>query len=217
MIQSVVADLRKRDLIPEKDVHGKKMYDYVHGKRKVRYVSKYLSKNDDNEFNYLLARSKSDQMDDKKRSERARILLDVSYLAYFWLKKDGKIGPEWFKDAAERIFERGESSSSVKEDVLNRDDVAKGRAPSGSAFDKELSALRSRIRDLSYKMIKKVYAFNDTNVGSAKDAKPHMFDPKEVLDGYWRDLAHYIGNKKMRDVKYNVVRGIIDTEMKKWS
>jgi ribA/ribD-fused uncharacterized protein len=215
VINSVVAELRTRDLIIEKDVHGNKMYDYSHGKRKARYVSKHLTVNDENDLDRSLMRAKSELQDDKKRAARMKMLLEVSYLAYYWLKKGGKIGPEWFKEAAERIFERGESSSSVKEDVLQRDGDARRKPPSGSAFDKELSTLRSRIRKLSDKMIKEVYAFNDINVGSAKDAKSHTLDPKEVLDKYWEDLALYIGDKKMHDIRYNIVRGIVEAEVKR--
>jgi hypothetical protein len=60
-----------------------------------------------------------------------------------------------------------------------------------------------------------VYAFNDINVGSAKDAKSHTLDPKEVLDAYWEKLALYIGDKEMHDIRYNIVRGIVEAEEKR--
>ena len=92
----------------------------------------------------------------------------------------------------------------------------RSKAPSGSAFDKELSVFRKKVRDFRDRMAKEVFSFDDVSkTQSDRKGRARVLDPVEVVNGSWEDLAVYVGDKRMHDVRYNIVRGLVEGEEKK--
>ena len=135
---------------------------------------------------------------DKQRWQHVRLLLELSYLAYYRLHADECVCPDWFRPFAEAIFESGKDAKEVRQKALKSKNV-----PSRIAFDTELSRLRTKIKTLRDKMWKRMYAF-DSNGG-------RVLSPKEVLEREWDELALWVGDHRMHDIRYNVVRGLLDS------
>ena len=213
---TVFRELTRRDMVAEKDIHGRVIRDLKHGVLKARYVPKYITGNEDADLERLALTSKGDLRDNAKRRARAQIMLEISYLAYCRLRVSEKACVKWFREALEPIFEKGVPVDEVKREFLEIKEDGRSKAPSGSAFDKELSVFRKKVRDFRDRMAKQVFSFDDVSkTQSDRKGRARVLDPVEVVNGYWEDLAVYVGDKRMHDVRYNIVRGLVEGEEKK--
>ena len=136
-----------------------------------------------------------------KDGARARLRLEIAFLAYYRLSEDKKSCPLWFKPVAEAIFERHELVSDVKKVF-----VENGKAPSPQAFDTELFRFRGKIKKLADKLMEKVLFADE--IESARNGR--ALSPKAALNQEWDELARMVGNRRVRSIRDNVVRGILN-------
>lgn len=201
---AVYRDMLARDTVPLKDIHGRVMHDK---NGKVVYVSRAILAPPQGETkgksvdNYALKRF-GEETAEKTSKKRARLLLELSYLAYYRLCADEKVCPKWFKPYAKELFEQGRGAKEVRARARIDDSV-----PSAGAFDKELSSLRKKIRKLRDEMFRRMYSF--ATIETENGRAVHVLDPNEVLEQEWKDLALWVGNRRMHDIRYNVVRAIM--------
>ena len=184
----------RSDLVPMKDVHGRVMHDK---RGKPILVPRYQVEEDDDKVRRVSIVPHASSTD----RARARLKLEIAFLAYYRLSEDKKSCPLWFKPAAEAIFERREPVCDVK-NVF----VEKGKAPSAQAFDTEFCRFRNRIRKLADKLMENVLFADEMD--SARNGR--VSSPKEALNREWDELARQVGNHRMRSIRDNVVRGILD-------
>ena len=194
VLYTVFREMRRSDLVSMKDIHGRVIHDE---RGKPILVPKYQLEEDDQKVrSQSIARHVSSQ----DRS-RARLKLEIAFLAYYRLSADKNSCPLWFKPAAEAIFERREPVGDVKKVF-----VEKGKAPSSLAFDTELSRFRKKIRKLADKLMENVLFADE--VDSARNGR--ALSPKKALNREWDELARSVGDRRMHSIRDNVVRGILD-------
>ena len=196
---TVFREMTKREVVPLKDVHGRVMRDT---RGRVIYVPRDQFDTDDKTAADFQGERRSQEIDERNRQSRIRLMLELSFLAYYRLQADERVCPRWFRPFAEMIFAQGKDDKEVRPKAL-----ASGSVPSVSAFDKELSCFRKKIRKLRNKMLERIYSFEIVEHDDKKGF--HMLDPKEVLEREWNELGRWIGDRRMQDVRYNVVRGIM--------
>ena len=180
--------------MPMKDIHGRVIHDE---RGKPILVAMYQLEEDDTK---VRSQSIAPHVSPHDRS-RARLKLEIAFLAYYRLSQDKNSCPLWFKPAAEAIFERREPVSEVKKAF-----VEKGKAPSALAFDTELSRFRKIIRKLVDKLMGNVL-FADEVDGACNG---RALSPKKALNLEWDELARSVGDRRMHSIRDNVVRGILD-------
>lgn len=191
---TVFRELMRSDLVPMKDIHGHVMHDE---RGKPILVPRYQLVEDDKKMIGPLIVPHVSPND----RARARLKLEIAFLAYYRLSEDKKSCPLWFKPAAEAIFERREPVCDVKKIF-----VEGGNAPSALAFDTELSRFRKKIRKLADKLMENVLFADE--MGSARNGR--ALSPKKALNREWDELARRVGDHRMRSIRDNVVRGILD-------
>ena len=191
---TVFCELRRSDLVAMKDVHGRVMHD---DRGKPILLPRYQVEEDDEKVRHV---SIAPHVSSNDRA-RARLKLEVAFLAYYRLSEDKKSCPLWFKPAAEAIFERREPVCDVKKVFVER-----GKAPSSQAFDTELFRFRRKIKKLADKLMEHVLFADE--MGSARNRR--ALSPKEALNREWDELARMVGDHQMRSIRANVVCGILD-------
>ena len=191
---TVFCEMLRSDLVPLKDIHGHVRHD---DRGKPILVPRYQVEKDDDKVRRM---SIAPHVSSNDRA-RARLRLEIAFLAYYRLSEDKKSCPLWFKPAAEAIFERREPVCDVKKVF-----VEKGKAPSAQAFDTELFRFRNKIRMLAGKLMENVLFANE--VDSARNGR--ALSPKAALNREWDELARKIGDHRSRSIRDNVVRGILD-------
>ena len=194
VLYTVFCEMRRSDLVPRKDIHGRVIHDE---RGKPILVPKYQLEEDDTK---VRPQSIAPHVSPNDRS-RARLKLEIAFLAYYRLSQDKNSCPLWFKPAAEAIFERREPVGDVKKAF-----VEKGKAPSSLAFDTELSRFRKKIRKLADKLMENVLFADE--VDSARNGR--ALSPKKALNREWDELARSVGGHRMNSIRDNVVRGILD-------
>ncbi len=199
IIYSVFRELMDADLVPLKDVHGHVMHDK---RGKPIFVPRYQIEEDEKKL--INPFSKPNVSPNDRR--RVQLRLEIAFLSYYRLSADENLCPEWFKPAAKAIFERHEAAADVKKVF-----VEKKKAPSARAFDTELCRFRQKVRKLTDKLMEKVWFADERACKVAGEARSRRaLSQKKALDLEWDELARLVGDLKMRSIRYNVVRGILD-------
>jgi hypothetical protein len=201
IIHSVFCELMYADLVPLKDIHGRVMHDK---RGKPIFVPRYQVEDDDEKVkNSSFVPNVS--IDDRRRT---RLRLEIAFLSYYRLSADKNSCPEWFKPAVVAIFERHEAVADVKKVF-----VEKKKAPSSQAFDTQLCRFRQKIKKLADKLMEKVWFADERVCMAVGEARSRgALSRKKALDLEWDELARCVGDLKMRSIRYNVVRGILDLE-----
>lgn len=203
LTDTVVDDLTKRDMVLQKDVHGHVMRNRD---GKAIYVPRSdLDTVDAKKSEIAAAHDHAERESEKERKRRAKCRLELFYLAYFRLHADEKACPKWFRPYAEEIFEQGKDRSEVE----NRAVKTKA-APSRTSFYAELCRFRDKVRRLAGELWAGVYG--DNLVCNAKGAVKRVVESHEALDREWDELALYVGDRRMRDIRYNIIRGLVEKE-----
>jgi len=197
-------------LVKEKDIYGKEIVNIKNGKAQYQWVPKYVTGDTDLAIQKEISHVLSKSADDKRREERCKLVLETTVLSYYMTAAKGPKCPEWFKPAIKRIFEDG-----VPVDEVKRKMTAEGEVPSSSYFDKELSVFRKYVRKQGEELLKKAFAYKVVEVAggrsTGKDSKlVKMLEPKEVLERAWDELALWVGDKRMHDIRYNIIRAMVD-------
>ena len=196
--------------VKEKDIYGNEIVNYKNGKATYRWVPKYATGESDFAMQKKISHALSKANDDKRREARCKLVLETSVLSYYLTAAKGLKCPEWFKPAIKWIFEDGRPVDEVKARLL--DD---GEAPSSSSFDKELSLFRKGVRERGKALLEKAFAYDvikvpDEDAEWKSGLRVKMLDPKEVLDLAWEELALWVGDKRMHDIRYNIIRAMVD-------
>jgi len=203
LTESVVSELTMRDMVTQKDVHGRVMHD---ARGKEIYVPKSdLDTEAVKKSEIAAANDFNERKLEKARKLRAKRKLELFYLAYFRLHADEKICPKWFRPYVEEMFELGQDRANVEKRAIKTK-----AAPSRTAFYAELCRFREKVRELADELWDSVYGYN--TVCDDKGAVKHVMEPKESLEREWDDLALYVGYRRMHDIRYNIIRGLVEKE-----
>lgn len=203
LTESVVSDLIKREMVALKDVHGRVMHDE---NGRIIYVPRSdLDTVDVKKSEIAVAQELSDREFEKAQKLRAKKKLELFYLAYFRLHADENICPKWFRPFVEEIFEQGKNRAEVEARAIKTK-----AAPSRTSFYTELCRFREKVRKLADELWDSVYGYNV--VCDEKGEVRHVMEAKEALEREWDELALYVGYRRMHDIRYNVIRGLVEAE-----
>lgn len=203
LTESAVSELTKRDMVTLKDVHGRVMHD---SRGKEIYVPKSDLDTEDVKKSEIAATHHFNEVElEKARKLRAKRKLELYYLAYYRLHADEKICPKWFRPYVEEIFEQGKGRAEVEDSAIKTK-----AAPSRTSFYTELCRFREKVRELEDELWDSVYGYNV--VSDDKGAVKHVMDAKEALEREWDELALYVGYRRMHDIRYNIIRGLVEKE-----
>ena len=203
LTDTAVRDLTRRDMVPLKDVNGHIMRNK---NGKVIYVPRSEFDTEEVKKSEMgKAHEYNERELEKARKNRAKRKLELYFLAYFRLYADEKICPKWFRPFVKEIFEQGKNRAEVEERA-----VKTKAAPSRTSFYAELCRFREKVRKLQGELWNSVYEFNP--VYDKKGTVKHVTESHEALDREWDELALYVGYRRMHDIRYNIIRGLVENE-----